>query len=217
MNYKFHYDLLIERAKNREIKGITEKHHIVPRCMGGINEETNLVRLTPEEHYVAHQLLVKIFPDVQKLVFAVFMMTYDSNGNRMNNKLFGWIRKKLGNTISIINTKNAKERTRKSGLTQRGKKLSDSHKAKLVEAGKRRIQTRETKLKMSFTALNRSEEEKQLRTISKQKPEYKEKMRTISQNKRWMIYPPTLQTSFVSTELVDKHLFQGWKFGRTTT
>ena len=59
MNYEAHYNKLIARGQNRELEDYKEKHHIVPRCMGGSNKKENLVYLTAEEHYVAHQLLVK--------------------------------------------------------------------------------------------------------------------------------------------------------------
>lgn len=95
MNYQKHYDLLCERAKNRVNKGYTEKHHIVPRCLGGTDEKENLVRLTPEEHYVAHQLLTKIYPNHKGLFYAVIQMTGHSNSKeRKNNKLYGWLRRK---------------------------------------------------------------------------------------------------------------------------
>ena len=95
MNYKKHYDALIERSKNRTLSVYTEKHHILPRCMGGDNSKNNIVRLTPEEHYVAHQLLVKIY-NIPALVYAANMMTNTSNTNHIrNNKLYGWLRKRL--------------------------------------------------------------------------------------------------------------------------
>ena len=57
MNYKKIYENLMSRAKNRSIlQGYTEKHHIVPVCIGGDNDKENIVKLTPEEHYLAHQL-----------------------------------------------------------------------------------------------------------------------------------------------------------------
>jgi hypothetical protein len=37
-----------------------EKHHVIPKCLGGSNTTSNLVRLTAREHYVAHLLLVKM-------------------------------------------------------------------------------------------------------------------------------------------------------------
>jgi len=100
MNYELHYSKLIEKAKNREINGYVEKHHIIPRCVGGSDEGENLVKLTPEEHYVAHQLLVKIYPTNHKLVKAAAMMI----PSRPSNKLYGWLRKRLSQVKSVEQT-----------------------------------------------------------------------------------------------------------------
>jgi hypothetical protein len=96
MNYEKHYTLLIDRAKDRLVEGYTEKHHIVPRCLGGTDNKENTVSLTPEEHYVAHQLLVKLYPKEHKLVYAANMMTVSStkNTNRSKNKRYRWLREK---------------------------------------------------------------------------------------------------------------------------
>jgi len=61
VNYVRIYDEFIKNRRDREAAatGYTEKHHIVPRCMGGGNEAGNIVRLTPEDHYFAHLLLAK--------------------------------------------------------------------------------------------------------------------------------------------------------------
>lgn len=90
MDYKRIYDSLIDRAKNRVLESYSEKHHVIPRCMGGSDDKDNLVALTPEEHYLAHQLLVKIYPGNHKLVKAAVMMTV----HRPNNKIYGWLRRR---------------------------------------------------------------------------------------------------------------------------
>jgi len=64
--------------------------------MGGSDESSNLVRLTPEEHYLAHQLLVKIFPDNNSVISAAVMMI----PNRPSNKLYGWLRRKFSESQS---------------------------------------------------------------------------------------------------------------------
>lgn len=93
MNYQKHYDLLIERARARVLSGYVEVHHVVPRCIGGSDEKDNLVQLTAEEHYVAHQLLHKMFPHIKGLLFAVISMSGNRWGER-NNKSYGWVRRK---------------------------------------------------------------------------------------------------------------------------
>ena len=94
MNYDRHYNLLIERAKTRNLSEHYEIHHIIPRCIGGSDAENNLVKLTYEEHYLAHQLLVKIYPNNNSLVYAAVMMTV----NRPSNKVYGWL-KRLYHTV----------------------------------------------------------------------------------------------------------------------
>tara|TARA_Y100001973_G_C5206836_1_gene342040 strand:- start:2086 stop:2889 length:804 start_codon:yes stop_codon:yes gene_type:complete len=101
MNYQKHYDLLIERAKNRKkLKGYVEKHHVLPKCLGGNDDLSNIVELTPEEHYVAHQLLVKIYKGCEsysKLLYAANMMTVNGRGQYRNNKSYGWLRREFSN------------------------------------------------------------------------------------------------------------------------
>lgn len=61
MNYKKIYDQLIS---NRLLNPLSkaeygEIHHIIPISLGGPDDESNIVRLTAKEHYVAHHLLWK--------------------------------------------------------------------------------------------------------------------------------------------------------------
>lgn len=66
MDYKTIYYKIIEKAKlendnRKRILGYYEKHHILPRSLGGSNEKENLVKLTAREHFICHWLLVKIY------------------------------------------------------------------------------------------------------------------------------------------------------------
>lgn len=118
MNYKKIYTSLIERGQARLLEGYQEKHHIIPRCIGGTDHSDNLVYLTPEEHYLAHQLLVKIYPKEYKLVYAARMMTIEApTQKRTNNKMYGWLKKQY----DVLN---------------RGKKVSKETKKKLSDANK---------------------------------------------------------------------------------
>ena len=87
MNHEQIYNALISRARSREESKDYEKHHIIPRCMNGSNDDTNLCNLTPREHFIAHQLLTKMYPDNNDLAYAVLMMTTGHDG-RGNNRLF---------------------------------------------------------------------------------------------------------------------------------
>jgi len=97
MDYHRHYGLLIERARHRTLKGYSELHHVIPRCLGGGDDLANLVRLTPEEHFIAHLLLMKMHPDNRALVYAAAMMTVfsDRTIRRSRNRQFGWLKRRI--------------------------------------------------------------------------------------------------------------------------
>lgn len=110
MNYLRIYNQLVCKAKNRQYGkskknlkleiGPIERHHIIPVCMNGSNNNKNLIYLTPSEHYFAHELLVKIYPNNNKLLYAVKMMCHNSPKTVRNNKLYGWIKKAYIESIS---------------------------------------------------------------------------------------------------------------------
>lgn len=107
MNYQKIHDAIINRARYRPVpSGYTERHHIKPRCMGGTDDADNLVYLTPEEHYIIHLLLTKIYPNDIKLSYAAIKMTVKPKTKicNRNNKLYGWLKRKHAKNISLSQT-----------------------------------------------------------------------------------------------------------------
>lgn len=179
MNYQKHYDALIQRARLRTTpEGYTERHHVIPRCMGGGNEKGNLVRLTAEEHFVAHQLLVKIHTGNSALIFAVRRMTHSADMNFRSNKLYGWIRRKfscamIGNTRGkgyrhspeviariaashkcnkhSLGYRHDEVAKQKISITHKGRILTDEHREKLSTSHIGNSHTDATRKKMSAT------------------------------------------------------------------
>lgn len=74
MNYQKVYNQIIERAKTRQLEGYKEKHHVMPRCLGGTDDIDNLVELTAREHILCHRLLCFIYPKNKKLKWALYNM-----------------------------------------------------------------------------------------------------------------------------------------------
>jgi len=56
-----------------------EKHHIVPMCLNGSNDKDNLVLLTAKEHFIAHRLLYKIYPEDKNIALAFWGMCNQKN------------------------------------------------------------------------------------------------------------------------------------------
>lgn len=79
MNYSKIYNLIInERIKNPSQNIYIEKHHILPRSLGGSDNINNLVSLSAKEHFICHRLLEKIYKDEpikhRSMIHALFMM-----------------------------------------------------------------------------------------------------------------------------------------------
>lgn len=76
MNYRNHYYKFIEyRLAHPPAYQYFEKHHIIPKCVGGGDDDSNLVRVTAREHYILHHLLTKIYSKNYKLKYALEQMS----------------------------------------------------------------------------------------------------------------------------------------------
>ena len=82
MNYQRIYDQIIDRGRVRKLKGYKEKHHIVPKCLGGSNSRSNLVELTAREHFLCHWLLTRIYPADSKLAYAFWFMSHQKTSSQ---------------------------------------------------------------------------------------------------------------------------------------
>ena len=60
-----------------------ERHHIKPKCLGGDNDEENLIDLYPEEHYDAHRMLAEENPMCIGLLYARFRMAGGGGKTKM--------------------------------------------------------------------------------------------------------------------------------------
>lgn len=94
------YNALISRAKHRITPNgqYYEKHHIIPRSMGGGDEASNIVNLSVHEHRLCHMLLYRMYRKTNpKLVFAITAFYEDANAHRIalrvRRPMVKWIRK----------------------------------------------------------------------------------------------------------------------------
>lgn len=119
MDYFNHYIKLVDSRQSRGLNRETgyEIHHIVPRCLGGENEQYNLVKLTYKEHFIAHKLLYKAFPEDKKLTHAFTAMTMNKENISSNQvqklKSLHSLRMKENNPMHNINSLEKMRKTRK--------------------------------------------------------------------------------------------------------
>lgn len=79
------YLKLIDGARSKTSTEYSEKHHVIPKSLGGSNTKDNLVRLSGREHFVAHLLLPKAVAEPEhrkKMAFALTRMLSDRTGKR---------------------------------------------------------------------------------------------------------------------------------------
>lgn len=80
----------------RTISGYVEKHHIIPKSMGGSDDASNIVELTAREHFIAHLLLTKMTDgeDRRKMSMAVMFLKgkHQTNKRNITSRLFETIR-----------------------------------------------------------------------------------------------------------------------------
>jgi len=169
MDYQAAYDRLIFRAICREdapskLTGYVEKHHIVPRSMGGSDKKVNLVALTPREHYIAHHLLYKIHR-TKAMAYAWNCMAKVKNDSReivrLTSSQYDIIRKKLsenqsGQRNSFFGKKHTEETKQKIGASSKGR---PSH-------NKGKVASEETRKKMSASQAGRKHTEETRKKMS---------------------------------------------------
>lgn len=126
MNYQNIYNNLMEKRKASPFKGYTEKHHIIPRCLGGSDDENNLVNLSGREHFIAHRLLTKFNPyPGLKQAFGMMCLTNKGRDYNVSSRLY-----ELGKTLlseAMTGREMPQETRDKIRQTMLGKQFTDIH------------------------------------------------------------------------------------------
>lgn len=136
MNYIKIYESLIQEAKSENRIKLRktdssyvyyENHHIVPRCVGGSDDEENKVLLTAREHFICHKLLTYIYEGNRKITCAFHLMTF------MNKRKYGITSRDYAYAIELFRKTPISEETRikisnANKISHKGKKLSKRHK-----------------------------------------------------------------------------------------
>jgi hypothetical protein len=168
------YYAIIERAQSRaQPTTYTEKHHIIPKSLGGSDCRSNIAVLTAREHFVCHWLLVKMTEGTAKrsMGHALRIMLAKKPNSRQGDryipksKLYQLV-KQTANTASKgrpclpetrekIRQGNLKRpptseetRAKLSAAAKRRKGFTPEGRAKVVESNKARVWTDEMREKL---------------------------------------------------------------------
>lgn len=172
----------------------TERHHIIPRCIGGTDVKENLVDLTAREHFICHRLLVNIHPNNNKLKFALWAMCNMKSKRQSryvpSSRIYESIKLEV---IKIISEKKkgvklTEEHKRKTSETLKGRKrpqevVDKIYKKRLESGWKHSDETRKkmTGRKLSEETCKKISEANIKRNSS---PEFRKKLSDVSVNKR---------------------------------
>jgi len=86
------YYSIVYNAQNRiSPNTYTEKHHIIPKSLGGSNHPSNIVVLTAREHFICHWLLTKMVTESnkRKMIYAWWAMANQKRPDQIRYKVSG--------------------------------------------------------------------------------------------------------------------------------
>lgn len=135
MDYIKIYNLIIEKAqKEKRVKlnkndvkyMYYENHHILAKCLDGLNNEKNLVLLNAKEHFVCHKLLTFIYPNHKGIAFAFHRLVYGKNKKIISGRDYLYVRELLSTIPESEETRKKRGLAISKALT--GRKLSKQHK-----------------------------------------------------------------------------------------
>ena len=152
--YTTWYNNIITQAQQRVNQtGYTEKHHILPKSLGGSNDQSNLVKLTAKEHFVCHRLLVRmtVGESKRKMANAAWGMAnlrnlHQGARHKVNSITYAKLKSEYKKDPASIEKIRAKLKGRKRGP------MSAKHKEKLRD----RVITDEWRLNLSVSRIGKS-------------------------------------------------------------
>jgi hypothetical protein len=105
---KWYYGI-INSALAWKSDGYTEKHRIIPGCMGGKYVPGNVAHLTAREHFVCHLLLTKMVtkePYLSKLKYAAILL-YSVHDQKISSRLYEALKSNIKQTPEWIEKRTA--------------------------------------------------------------------------------------------------------------
>jgi hypothetical protein len=157
----------VARAKNRTLSKevYKERHHIIPRSIGGDNSKQNIVNLTAREHFICHWLLVKMTTSNAriKMVYALRLMRAEQKNQQRYNTIFtsrvyeyykkefiaAHIKRATGSKYTEEQKRNMSVAQKKSWQETWTDEMKARRNAAVAEANRRRVYTDEMRANRS--------------------------------------------------------------------
>jgi hypothetical protein len=117
------YQSIVLAAHKRVPTGYVEKHHIVPRSLGGTDSASNIVSLTAREHFVCHMLLTRITSGYHQVLMKFALGKFIQTAPGQERSFTSWEYNKIREAIS-------QARTGRKHSEDTRKKMSDKRKGR---------------------------------------------------------------------------------------
>ena len=145
--YRRWYLALCERARGRVLSDRGERHHVVPKSLGGSNTADNMVALTYREHFLAHWLLTKFTAGQaqRKMNHALAMMASSVGGRVLTS--WQYARAKVALSDAVRGLQKSVVTRERMAATARNRSPEYREKQRIAQTG--RTHSDETRAKLS--------------------------------------------------------------------
>lgn len=222
MNYRHIYCKIISYAKSQNrIKGdgiYYEAHHILPKSLfpNWRLRKSNIVLLTPREHFFCHQLLTKIYP-CSEMIYAYFLMSHNgkykvtSRDYERSKVMMGEMkRQQIFTDEHRTKISNALKGRKITWDTSHEVVMTDETRQKIKKAAQERAKSDEWRKKISETSKGRYWSDEQKRKASESHKNLSDETRRLlslaSSRKKWY--------NNGEKEIFSEVCPEGWKPGR---
>lgn len=157
--YSDWYQALMMKARKRtELNEKHERHHVLPKSLGGTDHRTNIVQLTYREHFIAHALLARMTVGNAKWKMTAALNAMINDSRRLERYL------PSSRLIASAKASFIEELSRR----MKGRKLSTETRQKMSQAKLGMKPNAETRRKMSVAkqGVAQSAEAKEARSRS---------------------------------------------------
>jgi hypothetical protein len=175
------YFNIINKAQDRTVSGYVEKHHIIPKALGGDNSRSNIVKLTAKEHFICHRLLVKMVTDKEakaKMSYAVWQLSRGSSKKSLvvTSRTYEFLKTQLSESYKGRKRAPFSQKARenmKQGAKNRKKVIYSPERLEKLATVRKNMAGWNKGVKMSLTDEQRQDISSRLSNANKGKPKKK--------------------------------------------
>jgi hypothetical protein len=166
---RWYYDIIAKAQSQTRSKGhdvYYENHHIIPKSLGGSDEQENMILLTAREHFICHWLLYKFSEGINKnkMARAWFMMCNTKNENQERYIPSSHVYEAA--RIAYISAGVSDITRKKQSLAQIGKTIPTKTRQKISQTLKGRKKSKDHRKSLSKSLKGRKKSKEHLDKIS---------------------------------------------------